>query len=317
MQNTQQNIVKILAYFDIFHYPLVAEEMRSFLPGFIEDDVFITALSLLVVEKMVFKFDDFYSLQNNKLLIDRRRNGNKLAERQMVTAFRAAAILSHFPYVRSLAISGSLSKNFADERTDIDFFIITSANRLWIARTIMHVFKKLSFIVGKQNWFCMNYYIDEAAMEIKEQNIFTAMEVVTLIPVYNDELFSKFIENNKWVKSYFPIKKANVTNIVKVKANFFKQLVEKIFNNKSGDKIDNSLMKLTDKRWQKKTEQKRVNEKGIRMSMQAGKHFSKPDPKNFQQKVIQEYENKLKQFNTICIQKIVIAHTAIFSSAAK
>ena len=59
-------------------------------------------------------------------------------------------------------MSGSLSKHFADEKSDIDFFIITSANRLWIARTCMHLFKKVSYIAGKQHWFCMNYYVDEA-----------------------------------------------------------------------------------------------------------------------------------------------------------
>jgi len=311
LKDTQQNILKVLAYFDIFHYPLVADEIRSFLPVIIDDISLEEALTNLLAENQVFKFDDFYSLKDNQSLIERRCKGNSLAKAKMDTAFRAASILSHFPYVRALAISGSLSKNFADEKTDIDFFIIAAANRLWIARTIMHLFKKFSFLVGRQDWFCMNYYIDEAMMEIPEKNVFTAMEIVTLIPMYGDKTLLHFFSNNQWIKNYFPAKEIILNDIVKTKKGLFKKGVEKIFNNNIGNAIDNYLMKLTDKRWQKKTEEKRVNEKGICMGMKAGKHFSKPDPKNFQDKVIQQYQHKLKQEKT-AVEKVTSETTYVF-----
>jgi hypothetical protein len=95
--------------------------------------------------------------------------------------------LYRFPFVRGIGISGSLSKNYADEDADIDFFIITSRNHLWIARTFLHGLKKLSFLVGKQDWYCMNYFIDEEALVIAEKNIFTATEVVTLKPVCGEK----------------------------------------------------------------------------------------------------------------------------------
>jgi hypothetical protein len=302
LKDTQQNILKVLAYFDIFHYPLVGDEIRSFLPVIINETSLKEALAVLLTEKQVFKFGDFYSLKNEQSLIERRCKGNSVAKTKMDTALRAVAILSHFPYVHALAISGSLSKNFADEKTDIDFFIITAPNRLWIARTIMHLFKKLSFLVGRQDWFCMNYYVDEAMMEIPEKNIFTAMEIVTLIPMYGHETLSCFFNNNEWTKNYFPVKKSPCCNMVITKKSFLKKTVEKIFDNRLGDVLDNWLMKWTDKRWQQKTEQERVNEKGIRMGMKANKHFSKPDPKNFQNKVLQQYENKLKQINTVAAE---------------
>jgi len=31
------------------------------------------------------------------------------------------------------------------------------------------------------------------------------------------------------------------------------------------------------------------------MGMVVGRHFSKPDPKNFQDKIVQRYEDKVKQ----------------------
>src|SRR2546430_6574247 len=88
--------------------------------------------------------------------------------------------------------------------TDIDFFIITSANRLWIARTCMHLFKKLTFLTGRQHWYCMNYYIDEEALNIEEHNIFTATELITLLPVCGNGTMQRFFQMNSWVSVYFP-----------------------------------------------------------------------------------------------------------------
>jgi hypothetical protein len=294
LNTAQQNILKVLAYFDVFNYPLTAVEINSFLLAPVDYLHFNQQLELLITEKIIFKSGDFYSLKKDHLLVERRCKGNEFAKKQMITAAKAASILSHFPYVRALAISGSLSKNYSDEKADVDFFIITAPNRLWIARTIMHLFKKLSFLAGKENWFCMNYYIDESMMEIPEKNIFTAMEIVTMIPMYGHETFPAFYTNNQWTKDYFPGKEVINCKSLESKKGFFARSVEKIFNGKTGNAIDNWLMNLTDKRWKRKTEAHRVNMRGITMTLNVDKHFSKPDPRNFQSKVVQQYENKLK-----------------------
>ena len=158
----------------------------------------------LTSENWIYKFDEFYMLQENASLVSRRRSGNIKARQLLKTAEKIAGFLSLFPFVRGVAISGSLSKNFADESSDIDFFIITAKNRLWLARTFMHIFKKFTFLFKKEDWFCMNYYIDEAFPEIREKNIFTATEVATLLTLRGIEVFKQFFENNKWSRDFFP-----------------------------------------------------------------------------------------------------------------
>ena len=148
----------------------------------------------------------------------------------------------------------------------------------------------------------MNYYIDEAMLEIPEKNIFTAMEIITVIPMHGPETMGDFFNNNYWVKGYFPAKKNSADDALKIKRGFLKTIFEKIFNTNFGNTLDNWLMKVTDKRWQKKTAQNKLNERGICMGMKAGKHFSKPNPVNFQDKVMQQYENKIKEI--LSIQKI-------------
>ncbi len=66
-----------------------------------------------------------------------------------------------------------------------------------------------------------------------------------------------------------------------------------LFNNRLGNWIDNVLMNITAKRWQKKVQQKKLNTRGIIMCLDTGKHYAKPDPKNFQEKILSRYENKI------------------------
>ena len=289
----EKAILASLAYFDIFEYPLNRAEIYQFLPESYSYEVFKNALDRLCGENWVCQFDDLYSLQNKPELVLRRKEGNKRAEVLLRKAEKIAGFLSHFPYVRGVAVSGSLSKHFADKNSDIDFFIITEKNRLWIARTFMHLFKKFTFLVNKQHWFCMNYYIDEEEMQIKEKNIYTAIEVTTLIPFRGMEVFRNFYIHNAWTIHCLPNHSAYLLPGQNARTSIFKKLTESFFRNAAGDRIEQYLMRLTANRWAEKTEQRKLNSRGIILGMDTSMHYAKPDPRNFQIKLVDQYERKI------------------------
>ncbi len=295
MTALQLNILQTLAYFDIFQYPLTNEETRQFLAVETSQQVIDEQLATLVEEEVIYCIGGYYSLQDNLFMAYRRRNGNNKAVTEIQKAVKAARILAKFPFVEGLALSGSLSKNFADKNTDIDFFIIAKANRLWIARTLMHVFYKLAVVAGKRRWFCMNYYVDEVGMEIEEKNIFTAMEIITLIPMQGPGTVTAFAVINQWTKNYFPGYQGKNNGAYEIKRGFSRSFIEMLFNGKMGDAADNWLMRLTAKRWKSKKHSANRNEKGVCMGMLAGKHFAKPDPKNFQYSILEQYDKKIEQ----------------------
>ena len=295
MNEAKENILATLAYFDIFKYPLTSGEIYLFLKSKYHQADFELALRYLVAHRAVYQFGNLYSLKNDYALATRRYNGNQKAAELIKVAQKIGDWLICFPYVRGIAISGSLSKNYADEHSDIDLFIITAKNRLWIARTLMHAFKKLTFLVNKQDYFCMNYYIDEAQLEIREKTIYTAVEVVTLIPLQGDTVMEQFYAANSWTREYLPNKIMRLSSAKPLRPSIFKILFEKLFNNFIGDAIDTLLMNVTSARWIKKTEQKKVDSKGAVMAMDTGKHYAKPDPKNFQARLLAQYENRISQ----------------------
>lgn len=275
----------------MFDYPLLKQEIWNFLASPVSAKEMEYELDELIAQRLVFVIGDFYSISNNLSLAQRRNNGNNKAALLLKKADWIAGILSVFPFVEGIAVSGSLSKNFADDHADIDFFIITTANRLWLARTFLHIFKKLTFLVNKQHYFCMNYFIDEAELSILEKNIYTAIEAVTILPLRGNMLFQKFYLANNWSKRILPNASANNFKCKPLQKTLFTKFLEFVLNNKMGNALDNYLMKLTAISWNSKASRNKKNSNGMLMSMHVGKHFSKPNPVNFQKRLLQRYEN--------------------------
>jgi hypothetical protein len=286
----KKDILATIAYFNIFDFPLKKNEIFLYLGHCDNYTEFEKALNFLAAESVIFRIGDFYSLHNNPALAGKRQNGYEKAKIILRKAERAAYIISAFPFVQGVAISGSLSKYYADENTDVDFFIITASNRLWIARTLLHIFKKFTYLFGIEDLFCMNYFIDEAELVILEKNIYTATEIATILPLRGKDTFDSFFKANNWTRTYFPNKHVYLSPVKETKKSWFRSLMEIILANRMGDLLDNLLMKMTEKSWNNKTSLNKKNSKGLLLSMHIGKHFSKPNPDIFQKRLLLRYE---------------------------
>jgi hypothetical protein len=288
------SILKVLAYFDIFQYPLTQEEIYSFLEQQISPEKVQALLHQMIEQQQIFRQGEFYSLQNNTALGEKRTARNAYARKMLPVAYRIGSILYRFPYVRGIFISGSLSKNCADHNSDIDFFIITSANRLWIARTCLLLFRRLVYITGKQRFYCLNYFVDEEAQCIEEQNIFTATELATLVPVCGNGAIEQFFDNNTWTKHYLPNRVLGKKALLANRSSLFKKCMEWLLNNRLGDAIENYLLRITARRWQRREKERRRDPNGYPKSMIYTPHISKPNPAYYHQMILNAYEQKLK-----------------------
>lgn len=286
-------LLSTLAYFDMFHYPLTFDELYTFSGKEVDKQQLEFLLAEMVREQLIFQTDQLYSLRPGKQLADRRTKGNRAAIPQLQLASKISKLISLFPYVRGVAISGSLSKNFADESSDIDFFIIIAKNRLWIARTILMLFRKLWIPLGKTHWFCMNYFVDEVGMEIVEKNIFTAIEIATLVPMRGTKTFDEFFAANKWTRNYLPNYVVN-NKFLRESSNWvLKRTFESVFDLSLFNKLERRLMQITEKRYKEKTDNGQLNKRGIVVSMQVSERFSKHNPQSFQFVLLKKYEQKL------------------------
>ena len=292
------NALKVIIYFSIFKYPLKKEEVFSFSSAKIIQDI-ECELRELVAKNIIFKHGDYYSDINDKSLISRRLKGNKMAKEIMPKALKRAKLIMSFPFIESVSISGALSKNYYDSDGDIDFFIITKPKYLWLARTLLIVYKKL-FLLNSKKYFCVNYFISSDHLNIAEKNTFTATELMTLIPIYGKYTFDRFLENNLWAKSIYPNKKINKSYLSEVSSKpLWSKTVEFLLNNMIGKRIDLYFKKITLKKWKSKFRD--LNKSDFEIAMKSTNDVSKHHPQDFQNKVIgalnERYDSTNKAYN--------------------
>ena len=291
------HVLKTLLYYDIFSYPLKCTEVFRFLGtnSITETDV-QHALDSLTKDAVVYRFNDLYSVQPSESNIRRRLSGNLLAEKCLAIARKKARLISKFPFIRGVFASGSLSKGYMDERSDIDYFIITAPKRLWIARTLLVMYKRV-FLNGSHKHFCVNYFVDEEHLEIEEKNLFTATELATVLPLYGAEEYNKLIKSNNWVKSFFPnfiARPAGDVPMLAVKG--FKRMFETLINTCFGINIESYFKRLTMKRW-KKLYETQYSKADFDIAFKSKAYASKNHPQHFQKKVMEIYAEKLKHFD--------------------
>ena len=176
---------------------------------------------------------------------------------------------------------------------DIDYFIVTAPERLWICRTFLVLFKKI-FLLNSKKYFCVNYFVDENNLEIIDKNMFTAVEISYLLPVYNASLINQLKLENSWTKDYFP----QFTHPISLSYNppdkKKKKGMEALFRPNFANTLDLWLMKLTFKRWQKKFSH--FNNHKFELTMRTNRGISKHHPQDFQNKVLNELNLKMAKF---------------------
>ena len=291
-------VIKALLYFDIFNHPLSIKELRELIPMQLDEaSELLEVLVELTDRNLIYFHDGFYSVSPSFFNTQRRIAGEKLASTMVKRMQKFSGLIASFPFVKAVTISGSLSKNFMDENSDIDYFIVTKKNRLWLARTLLIAYKKLFLFNSKKN-FCVNYFVSEDQLSIPDRNIFTATEVSYLIPVYNFNTYLDFMKVNDWSKSFypnFPLRENNY--VINEKYPKLKSKMENILSNALGEKLDTYFFKLTLKRWKKKF--KNFDESIFDLRMRSKKNVSKHHPNGFQEKVLSQLQTKITEFENL------------------
>ena len=290
-------LLRTLLYFEIFHFPLTAKELKRFCGTITTLDEVEYELRELIKAGYVKQKLGFYATAGQDIdsIVERRQIGNEKAEKMLKSARRYSKLISYFPFVRGIYLSGSLSKGYADDKSDVDYFIITKPGRLWICRMLLVIFKRV-FLFNSHKYFCVNYFIDEAGLEIHEKNIFTATELATLIPTCNTALYRKLMQANSWVKDFFPNTLLESVSGETIPANnsWLKLIGEKLFIGKFGDMLDDYCYKITLAKWKKKFKSFTAEE--LELNLRSKKNVSKHHPQGFQLKVVKAFTEKVKDF---------------------
>jgi hypothetical protein len=293
MTTTQKAIIRTLLYFDIFGHPLEKNELFELNSTSPAREEFDLDLDELLRIQLIGHDSGYYFMGDGFQKIMERMDKHDRAVKHNRIAHFVSGMISRYPYVRAVMVTGSLSKKSQSPKADIDFFVVTEPGRLWLCRTILMLFKKVVLLNSKK-YFCINYFIDSKHLEIPEKNIFTATELAYLQPMNNPQLFRQMMDANDWMKDYFPNRPVRTNECKETHNPFLKRAIERVFRGKLGDKLDTVLMNIYRKRSERKFA---ITEKHLfPVNFKTEKHVSKHHPNGFQQRILEHYGSKVAEF---------------------
>jgi len=170
-------------------------------------------------------------------------NENKIFEEKLEKARELASkIAKKFSEILFIGVSGSVAAGQPKTEDDIDLFLITKKNCLWINRFRLRLYIYKNRIPHrkfdkeqKPDQFCFNIWMDEQNLTIssQKQNLKNAMDLILLIPVLNKNYsYERLIRANDWAKRYVATGYAGKMSV----------LSSQISDGKMSDKIINYLV---------------------------------------------------------------------------
>jgi hypothetical protein len=101
-----------------------------------------------------------------------------------------------------VAVTGSLAVNNADEGKDIDYMLVTKPGYLWTCRAMTILVARIAKLEGVN--LCPNYLITENAFALTARSLYTAHELVQMIPLSGREVYTEMRRLNAWTADYLP-----------------------------------------------------------------------------------------------------------------
>lgn len=193
-------ILEALAYSDIFDHPLRFDELHRYLPIRAEADELKTALN--ESNAQVNYRDGFYFLTGRDEIVDIRKEREARSKKLLPIALRYGRILDSLPFVRMVALTGSLAVLNISNNADFDYMLVAAKGRVWTARAFALLFNRMVRLFG--HIICPNLIVSESALEWPLHDLYSARELIQMIPISGMDVYRDVMQANSWVAEFVP-----------------------------------------------------------------------------------------------------------------
>lgn len=230
MTNLETSILKTLAYFDIFKYPLTLQEIQLHLINASKEPLPSRPPALSQLESTLNNLPavshdrGFYFLQQSEStqarapeLITERLKRYDIAETKWQILIPKIRTLATLPWVRAIFVVNTLAWSYARAESDIDLLIITSPHHIWTARQWATGYAALKHDrptpQHETNTLCLSFYLSGdnlnlAPIKIRQDDVYVTFWLAQLHPVYDPENYLKRLwDVNPWLAQQLPYAK--------------------------------------------------------------------------------------------------------------
>jgi hypothetical protein len=144
----------------------------------------------------------YYTLRGRERLVEVRRARAAHAARLWPAAVRFGRAIGGVPFVRMVAVTGSLAWDNLDQSGDVDYLIVTEPDHLWTCRWFVQAIVRAARLDGAT--LCPNYVVSTRALLLAQHNLYGAYEVARMTPIVGLGMYRRLRRVNAWVTTYLP-----------------------------------------------------------------------------------------------------------------
>ncbi|MDD3285639.1 MAG: hypothetical protein PHG95_03340 [Patescibacteria group bacterium] len=214
LSGLEEAILKIIVFFDMFSYPLTAYELWRYLsvPADFSDTEAVA--KTLAVKGYLGSRQGFYFLPGQDSLISVRKQRYHYTNRKLKIARRAVRLFRLLPTVEFAALSNLIGRHNLRDGSDIDIFIISKENRIWITRLfcagLMKLLRQRPTPEKKRDKICLSFYVDGDHLDLSsmadgDDDYYFHFWLAGLYPLYDAGAYHhQLMQANVWLKKYLP-----------------------------------------------------------------------------------------------------------------
>src|SRR3989344_2294988 len=194
MKKTKEEgaILQTLAYYlamaDMALTPLEIRKYTLLKEGRIPLFEIHNALNSLKNKGVVVERNGFWTVKTGELSMQNRLKGTKNSAFKWKKFSSTANFIPYIPYVRRVAVTGSVALNNATQKSDIDMLITTKKDRIWTTRFLITI---ISGVLGNRRYgqnitdrLCFNHYMTADSEVFGPPNISSVVQNIN-IPVWD------------------------------------------------------------------------------------------------------------------------------------
>lgn len=215
----ERSILKTVAYFDLFDYPLTELELFKWLRSEGTGEVRLADISGAVLSQsseLLHRLDreaGFVFLRGRSELLKIRQTRAVISDRKFKRVIRVIKLFRLIPFLRMAAVCNTLAYQNPQEASDIDLLVIAGPGRIWTVRfCVVFILKLFQLRPGeaKRDPICPSFFLTEDNLNLEKIQLpqgdpYLGYWITQVYPIFDPQKASeKFYQANIWIKTYLP-----------------------------------------------------------------------------------------------------------------
>ncbi len=206
-----RNVLRTLIFYDLFDCPVRLDELPQRTIGGLSGEWLAAPGAMIeshpVLSRHVAVANGYVFLRNTPARFA-RWEAAETTRRQSIDRYEKwVRLLCRIPFVRLVAVTGSLTFRMSAGEPDCDLFVVAQRNRVWLVVALGRaLFQRVLPWLGLIRYgdVCVNYVVDDLTALGHTQDLFESMQVAAMNPVVGRPVYDRFVREHRSLRRFFP-----------------------------------------------------------------------------------------------------------------